>query len=169
MGCVTPATSPMSQPCCKDLPGPLGQQDLLSFRDTLSHVLPPTSAETERGPLHSQKGWMETISFPGKDTFCPGDPPEAHQSMRCLTFVEALVAYTSWCPPDNVLGLPVTHSSPNPAHHPKAGHSWDSLPWRGERRSRKRTFILGSSLLWLGLQGDSRAWKGTKERGHVSI
>lgn len=113
-------------------------------------------------------GWRPSL-FPGKGTFCPGDPPEAHQSMRCLTFVEALVAYTSWCPPDNVLGLPVTPSSPNPAHHPKAGHSWDSLPWRGERRSRKRTFILGSSLLWLGLRGDSRAWKGTKERGHVSI
>lgn len=41
--------------------------------------------------------------------------------MRCFTSVEPLVAHISWCPPTNVLGLPVTSSSPNPAHHPKAG------------------------------------------------
>lgn len=67
-------------------------------------------------------GWRQS-PFSGKDTFCPRDPPEAHHPMRCFTPVESWVAYISRCPPANVLGLPVPPSSPNPAHHPRAGQS----------------------------------------------
>lgn len=39
------------------------QQALLSFRDTLCHV---SHQHTLKEELCSQKGWMETISFPWK-------------------------------------------------------------------------------------------------------
>lgn len=114
---------------------------------------------------------MEAISFPWERTYpVPGTPrPEAHQPTGCFSSMEAMAASGPQCPPANCLGLLITSSGPSAAHHPGAEHGWGGLPCSRETRSRRRTFIPGGSLLWLGLQGESRAWKGTKERSHVSV
>lgn len=70
--------------------------------------------------------------------------------------MEALVAHISWCPPANVWGLPVTPSSPNPAHHAKAGQC--TL----EEGEKEQEEDLHPGQLYLGL-----AFKATAEPERV--
>lgn len=143
------------------LGGFVGEPRLLGHRT--SHVLVPPSPRchhsrqkrpTEEHSISRRDGWRPS-PYSGKDPSCPRDPMRC-QPMRRFTPVEA----TSANAPQPILGScqlhPAAQTHPTGPGQEVAG---DSLPWSGERRSKRKTFILGSSLLWLGLQEPGRMQK----------
>lgn len=110
------ATSPVSPwPHWDDSPGLLVQQDVLSLGATLSQVPLPTSADTNRGPLHPQKGWMENISFPWKEPILPQRPHQRHidpQDISCLWKPQPQTPLGA--PPANIGGVANYFQQPKP-------------------------------------------------------
>lgn len=90
-----------------------------------------TCSFLQKGPLHLQVLMPETLV-------------EAHQPTRCFTSVEAMAANIPQCLQPLHFGAANYLQQPRRAS-PGQDVTGTSLPWRGERRSRSRTFITGGS------------------------